>query len=291
MSTDTPHLSLVVPVLDGASYIGPNLRTILETLERDLARPFELIVVSDGSRDATAEIARAVDHPAVRVFSYPQNQGKGFALSLGLAQARGRLAGWLDADLDIDPEVIVRAARVLDTQDVDAVIGSKRHHDSRVDYPPIRHVYSWGYQLVTRLLFRLKVRDTQVGAKLFRREVTDALLPLLLIKRYAFDLEVLAVAAAFGFDRVREVPVSLQHRFTGSDIDWRAVTYMLIDTMAIAYRIHLRHWYARRWASLQRQQHDGQHTAPSLPTAVGDHDPPEAPVRPEQSRAVGGAER
>jgi glycosyltransferase involved in cell wall biosynthesis len=268
MSTDTPHLSLVVPVLDGASYIGPNLRTILDTLESELGRSFELIVVSDGSRDQTADIARAIDHPAVHVFHYPQNQGKGFAVSLGIAQARGQLVGWLDSDLEIEPEVIVRASRVLDAEPVDAVIGSKRHPDSQVYYPPIRRAYSWGYQTLIRLLFRLRVRDTQVGAKLFRRQVTDAVLPLLLIKRYAFDLEVLAVAAGFGFDRVREVPVSLHHRFTSSEIDWRAVVYMLTDTLAIAYRIHLRHWYVHRWATLQREHADQPPGEVPLPPAL-----------------------
>ena len=63
------------------------------------------------------------------------------------------------------------------------------------------------------------MRDTQVGAKVFRREMLDTVAPLLLIKRYAFDLEVLAVGAEFGFDRIEEVPVSIDYRFTGSGIN------------------------------------------------------------------------
>src|SRR5205085_6726799 len=176
----------------------------------------------------------------------------------GLAQARGRIVGWLDADLDIHPEFIARAVGEFHTDEVDAVIGSKRHPDSEVQYPRIRRVYSWGFQALVRLLFRLRVRDTQVGAKLFRREMLDTVLPLLLIKRYAFDVEVLAVGAAFGFDRVRELPVRLDYRFTGTGINSPAVRRMLVDTLAIAYRIHVRHWYVRRFASLQRERSYGK---------------------------------
>ena len=255
MMSETPHLSLVVPVYDGAGYIEPNLREIVATLERGLeGRAFEVIVVSDGARDRTLEIAQRVDHPAVRVFHYPINQGKGFAIALGSAQAEGRLVGWLDADLDIHPDAIVRMVKLFEAEDVDVVVGSKRHRDSDVDYPAIRRVYSWGFQTLIRLLFRFNVRDTQVGAKVFRRDVLDTVVPLLLIKRYAFDVEVLAVAAGFGFDRVREVPIELSYRFTGSGINKKAVWLMLQDTLAIAYRIHFRHWYVRRWAALHRQR-------------------------------------
>jgi len=271
MPPDAPHLSLVIPVHNGARYIEASLRAILATLER-LDRPFEMIVVVDGSRDRTLEIARSVAHPAVQVFHYPQNQGKGFALSLGAAQARGRLVGWLDADLDIHPEVILDAVRVFDAEPVDAVVASKRHPGSQVDYPRIRRVYSWGFQLLVRLLFRLKVRDTQVGAKVFRRELLDTVLPLLLIKRYAYDLEVLAVGAGFGFDRVREVPVRLDYRFTGTGIDWAAVRRMFWDTLAIAYRIHVRHHYVRQYAALQRQRLEAP--APPAPPRAVEAEPP-----------------
>jgi dolichol-phosphate mannosyltransferase len=116
--------------------------------------------------------------------------------------------------------------------------------------------------LLVRLLFRVDVPDTQVGAKVFRREMIDTVAPLLLVKRYAFDLEVLAVGADFGFDRVREVPIELEYRFSGTQIDWRAVYRMLLDTLAIAYRIHVRHHYVRRFASVQRARMDAALAAP-----------------------------
>jgi glycosyltransferase involved in cell wall biosynthesis len=247
-----PALSLVAPVHNGAAFIAESIRTIVGSLER-LNAPFEVIVVCDGSTDGTAERASSVADPRVRVLRYEQHQGKGVAVSCGLAHANGRLVGWLDSDLDVHPDVIVEAARRFEREPaVDAVVGSKRHPDSAVSYPAMRRFYSWGFQLLVRLLFRVRVRDTQVGAKLFRREMLDTVGPLLLIKRYAYDLELMAVGAEFGFDRFEEVPVKLDYRFTGTGITNAAVRAMLIDTLAIAYRIHIRHWYVRRFAALQR---------------------------------------
>jgi glycosyltransferase involved in cell wall biosynthesis len=247
------HLSLILPVVGGADWIADNVRTVAARLEA-LERPFELIVVCDGDDDLGSReaLALAAQDARVRVFHYPQNQGKGFAVSLGVAQARGRLIGWLDADLDIDPEAIVCAAERFDDDEIDAAIGSKRHQSSVVDYPLLRRRYSWCYQQLVRALFRLDVRDTQVGAKVFRREMLSTVTPLLLVKQHAFDLEVLAVGARFGFDRVVEVPVRLEYRFSGTSINWRAVRNMVLDTLAIGYRLHIRHWYQRRFAALVR---------------------------------------
>lgn len=252
---DAPFLSLVTPVYNGAGYIAANVTTIIAALEA-LDAPFEVIVVCDGSTDESAVHARSVDDPRLTVLRLDVNGGKGEAVLHGLSHARGRLVGWLDADLDIDPSAIVAAAARFADGTVDAVVGSKRHEGSSVVYPPIRRVYSWGFQQLVRLLFRLNVRDTQVGAKVMRRELIDTVGPLLLVKRFAFDLEVLAVGAEFGFDRVVESPVELHYRFTGTSINWRAVKNMLQDTLAIAYRIHVRHWYVRQYAAVQRARVD-----------------------------------
>jgi glycosyltransferase involved in cell wall biosynthesis len=253
MSNRPPYLSLVLPVYRGADFIADNVVRIIDALES--LPSFELLVVCDGCEES-ARAVRSVLDPRVRVLYYAHNEGKGYAVCYGLAQARGRLAGWLDADLDIEPDVVVEACRRFEAGSIDVVVGSKRHPDSIVHYPWQRRVLSWGFQKLVKRLFRFEVRDPQVGMKIFRRELLDTVLPLLLIKRYAFDVEILAVAADFGFDRVEEVPVRLDYRFSGTGIDSSAVQLMFRDTMAIAYRIHLRHWYVRQYAALQRQRGD-----------------------------------
>lgn len=262
--TSRPLVSLVTPVKDGEAFITESIEAIVAELEH-LGEDFELIVVSDGSTDATVARASEVADTRVLVVDYARNEGKGYAICAGLAVARGRYVGWLDADLDIAPEVILRAVSRLQEGDVDAVIGSKRHGQSAVQYPLARRVMSTGFQLLTRVLFRVDARDTQVGAKLFRREMLDVVLPLLLVKRYAFDLEVLAVGAEFGFDRVAEIPIRLDYRFTGSGITSRAVWRMFQDVLAIGYRIHVRHWYVREYAALQRRRADIEQGDTQLP--------------------------
>jgi glycosyltransferase involved in cell wall biosynthesis len=259
-------LTLIVPAHNEATNIVQNVRKIVETLEA-LHEPFEVLVVCDGSTDGTAAAAAEIEDARVRVMRYEENRGKGYAICMGIAQARGRLIGWLDADLDIDPYAIVDAVRRFDQAPVNAVIGSKRHPDSRVDYPRSRRVFSWGFQILVRLLFRVNVRDTQVGAKVFRREMLEVVAPLLLIKRYAFDLELLAVGAEFGFDRIEEMPIQIDYRFSGTGIDIGAVRQMFLDTLAIAYRIHLRHWYVRQFAALQRERTEAQAALDRLPTS------------------------
>ena len=99
-----------------------------------------------------------------------------------------------------------------------------------------------------RILFRLNVRDTQVGLKVFRREVAEQVLPLLLVKRFAFDLELLAVSRALGFSRIEELPIRLDYRFTGSGVRSLAVVRALVDTAAIFYRLRILRYYQRRRA-------------------------------------------
>jgi glycosyltransferase involved in cell wall biosynthesis len=253
--TSAPVLTLIVPTHEGAAYIVENVRAIVGSLE-SLGDRFEVLVVCDGDRDGTADAAARIDDPRIRVLRYEHNYGKGYAICGAAACARGRLVGWLDDDLDVSPGAIVHAVERLEQAPIDAVIGSKRHHDSEVHYPRSRRIYSWGYQVLVRLLFRVNVRDTQVGAKVFRREMLDVVLPLLLIKRYAFDLELLAVGAEFGFDRIEEIPIRLDYKFTGTGINLESVRRMFLDTLAIAYRIHLRHWYVRQFAALQRERTD-----------------------------------
>jgi glycosyltransferase involved in cell wall biosynthesis len=255
----TPLLTLIVPIFNGDAYAAENVRTIVRTLET-LGAEFEVLVVCDGSTDRTAAEVEALEDARVRVLDYALNQGKGHAICFGVRFARGRLVGWLDADLDIEPRAIVDAVRRFQHAEIDAVIGSKRHRDSQVDYPAHRRLLSWLFQLLVRALVQVNVRDTQVGAKVFRREMLDVVAPLLLIKRYAFDLELLAVGVEFGFDRIEEMPIRLDYRFTGTSIDRHAVQRMFLDTLAIAYRIHLRHWYVRQFSAHQRERTYSENT-------------------------------
>jgi len=124
----------------------------------------------------------------------------------------------------------------------DIIVGSKRHHASRVEYPLQRKILSFFVQRATRFFFGLNVSDTQTGLKVFRREVLEKVLPRLLVKRWAFDLEILTVANRLGFRRIYESPIELQYSFM-TNINHRAVINFIMDYMAVFYRVHILRYY------------------------------------------------
>jgi glycosyltransferase involved in cell wall biosynthesis len=213
---------------------------VVERLLRQLedVGSYELIIVSDGSTDETVATARSLASERVRVIEYALREGKGHALRVGLREARGEYVAFCDADGDIAADALPSFVTLMRLYDPDVVLASKRHPLSDVYYPVTRRVLSWMYHKLTRLLFRVNVRDTQTGLKLIRRDVLAAVLPRILEKRYAFDLEFLVVARTLGFARVFEAPVRIDYRFA-SHVDPRATLGIVRDTLAIFYRHHI----------------------------------------------------
>jgi glycosyltransferase involved in cell wall biosynthesis len=255
------ELSVVVPAYREGKRIYQNISRLLDELNK-LDATYEVVVVSDGNTDDTVREARRVRSPRVRVFHYPMNAGKGFALSLGVDQSVGELVTFIDADMELDPANIAGFIELMQSSECDAVIGSKRHPESKVDYPRFRRFQSWAYQLLVRVLFNLNVRDTQTGLKLFRRQVLQETLPLLAIKRFAFDLELLVVARQLGYRNVCEAPITLNYQF-GSTVNLGSAWRVLWDTAAIFYRLRILRFYTRRKLELTPTTAD-----PELPVEV-----------------------
>ncbi len=240
----TIQLSVIVPAYREGRRIHDNLAHLVRELDT-LGIGYEVIVVSDGNTDATVTEARRLSSPAVKVFHYPMNVGKGFALALGVAQSTGPLVTFIDADMELDPANIRVFMDLMQQSGCDAVIGSKRHPLSKVSYPAFRRFQSAVYQLFVRVLFKLDVRDTQTGLKLFRREVLEQAVPLLAIKRFAFDLELLVVARFLGFRKVCEAPIRLDYQFE-STVNLASAGRVVWDTAAIFYRLRIRRYYQMR---------------------------------------------
>jgi glycosyltransferase involved in cell wall biosynthesis len=235
------ELSVILPCRNAGPAVRGFLRALIARLE-DVAR-FEVIVVSDGSTDDTVAIAREFASPAVRVFHYARGSGKGHALRVGLNEARGDYVGYIDSDGDIDPQAIGPFLALMKLYRADIVLGSKRHPMSEVTYPAVRRVMSWVYHKVARVLFLINVRDTQTGFKVIRREVLTAVLPRMLEKRYAFDLELLVIARLLGYRKVFEAPVRIDYRFSSQVVPTTAAR-ILVDTAAIFYRRYILNTYA-----------------------------------------------
>jgi glycosyltransferase involved in cell wall biosynthesis len=249
------QLSVVVPAYREGRRIFDNLTRLVGELDK-LKVPYEVVVVSDGNTDATVSEASRVASPAVRVFHYPMNIGKGFALSCGVDQSIGDLVTFIDADMELDPANIAVFIEIMQSRGCDAVIGSKRHPQSQVTYPRLRRLQSAVYQLVVRMLFNLNVRDTQTGLKLFRKQVLKEAMPLLAIKRFAFDLELLVVANQLGYRSVCEAPIRLEYQFE-STVNLGSALRVLWDTAAIFYRLRILRYYDRRRLELMAaKRHD-----------------------------------
>ena len=246
------ELSVVVPAYREGRRIHDNLQRLVGELDK-LNVAYEVVVVSDGNTDATVREAERLGSPAVRVFRYPMNIGKGFALSCGVDQSIGDLVTFIDADMELDPANIRVFIDLMRSSGCDAVIGSKRHPMSQVEYPAFRRFQSAVYQLLVRILFNLNVRDTQTGLKLFRKQVLADALPLLAIKRFAFDLELLVVAHHLGYRKICEAPISLNYQFE-STVNLRSAFDVLWDTAAIFYRLRILRYYQRRRQQLTAQE-------------------------------------
>lgn len=243
-------LSVVVPAYREGPRIYDNLRWLLSELDK-LDIEYEVLVVSDGNTDATVPEAERVGSQRIRVLAYPVNRGKGYAISYGVAHARGPLVTFIDADMELHPGGIKNFLDLMRDGDFDIVTGSKRHRRSHVSYPWFRRLQSLIYQLIIRILFDLRVRDTQTGLKLFRREVLRDVVPLLAVKRFAFDLELLVVAHHLGYRKIVEAPIDLRYQFA-STISPGVVFHILWDTAAILYRLRIMKYYDHRRLELLR---------------------------------------
>jgi glycosyltransferase involved in cell wall biosynthesis len=239
-------VSVIMPAFNESEHIEQNVLETIATLAK-LNFDCEVIVVDDGSHDETYRHAAnaCASYPGqVRVVRYDVNQGKGNALICGTRYASGDFVVFLDSDMDLHPVQLPKFFSILDETKADAVIGSKRHPESNVDYPFIRRVYSAAYYSVVRLLFGLPIRDTQTGLKLFKIEVLRHVFPRVLAKRFAFDIELLANAHRLGY-KIVEAPVNLNFMRRYGRINMNDVRAVLIDTMAIFYRMHIIRYYDR----------------------------------------------
>ncbi len=238
-------ISVVIPAFNEAEMVTRCLAETVAALET-LDAPYEVILVDDGSSDGTAELARAAAEllPRVRVIGNEINLGKGSALARGAFSALGDVVLFVDADLEVHPRQLVLLLERMEATGADVVIGSKLHPASRIDVPSGRHALSVGYYLLVRLLFRLPVHDTQTGLKLFRREPLIRVLPRLLVKRFAHDLEVLVNINRLGY-RIEEAPVVVTRTRPFPRIGWQDVWRIGWDTAAIWYRTYLLRYYDR----------------------------------------------
>ncbi len=250
-------ISVIVPAYKQQKTIGKDLKRIHEVLKK-LRYPTEIICVVDGFVDDTFKEAKkaAKQLSEVHVYGYNTNKGKGYAVRFGMAKSKGNIIAFIDSGMDINPNGLSMLLEHFEWYSADVIVGSKRHPASKVVYPWQRRILSFGYQYLVRLLFGLKIRDTQAGIKFFKRDVLEKVLPRLLVKRFAFDVEILAVANYLGFIRIFEAPIDVKLDFGGTSVltsqhFLKSLWNMMYETMQVFYRLRLLHYYddsnKRKW--------------------------------------------
>jgi glycosyltransferase involved in cell wall biosynthesis len=233
-----------MPAYNEGPRIFDNIVETVRTME-GICQSCELIVVDDGSKDNTHKEAQraAARYANVKAVRYTNNGGKGNALKYGFRHVTGDLVVFLDADLDLHPQQIKTFLDCMQKNKADVVIGSKRHKLSQIDYPGQRRMLSMGYSLLIKILFNLSVKDTQTGLKLFKRQVLEEVFPKVLVKRYAFDLEVLVNVQHRGY-KIVEAPIILNfQRGRFGRIGFKEIKPIAIDTAAIFYRLRILKYY------------------------------------------------
>jgi len=230
-----PDLSVVIPTYRQSEVIGRQVSEVLRALD-DLGCEYEVLVVVDGDEDCTAAALATIAHERLRVAVQERNSGKGEAVRRGLLAVGGRARAFLDGGGDIPPRCLVEAYRLHLASGSDIVVGSKLHARSVVEYPLARRIYSWGYRQLTRLLFGLTVRDTQVGLKIYAAPVVERVFPHVRTSGFAFDIEALAMAIRLGFRTIVEAPVIVRDRYP-STIRPATVATMFVETLMVAGRL------------------------------------------------------
>lgn len=202
-------LSIVIPAYNEEQRLPPTLAAYLAHFEPRYRGDFELIVVVNGSRDGTERVAReqVPSHPAVRVIVEPKAIGKGGAIMLGWQAARGELVGFVDADGATGPEAF--DALVQNIGEAGAIFASRWIPGAQVSprQPLKRRIASRIFNFLVRRLFKVRIHDTQCGAKLLSRAALDAVLPELGITRWAFDVDLLFRLRRHGFPIVEHPTV------------------------------------------------------------------------------------
>ncbi|MEM8922212.1 MAG: glycosyltransferase [Actinomycetota bacterium] len=228
-----PRLSVVIPAYSEEALIGDTIRAVADTCTRAVGDDFEIVVVDDGSPDATS--ARAAEAGA-RVVTLDPNRGKGGAVRAGVLASEGRAVVFTDADLAYAPPLLLDVMAEIENG-WDVVVGSRRHADTNtlVKARRIRELGGRVINLLTHIVLLGNFHDTQCGIKGFRGDIGRVMFERCRVDGFAFDVEIFYLAEQ---DRLSltEVPVEVTNR-AGSSVR------IVGDTVAvIADLFRVRHW-------------------------------------------------
>jgi dolichyl-phosphate beta-glucosyltransferase len=243
-----PFLSIIIPTWNEQTCLAGNLDTVVRYLQKQ-EYSSEVIVVDDGSTDATTDVARAyaAEHAGAPPLALIENRhrGKGYTVRTGLLAGTGKYVLFTDADLSTPVYEVGKMIGALE-MGADIAIGTRQGIGAeRVDEPVVRSLLRRLFNLLVRLISGLPYRDTQAGFKGFRRDVAQDLFQR--VRLYgedakevrgraltAFDVEVLYLATRTGY-RIEEIPVRWEYDPQSRRIPLRDAARMLGDVIKVRW--------------------------------------------------------
>jgi glycosyltransferase involved in cell wall biosynthesis len=198
-------ISIIIPAYNEAQRLPGTMRKVRDYLDHSAWDFAEIVVVDDGSRDGTAEAARAA---GARVLANPGNRGKGYTVRHGMLEAKGEWALFTDADLSAPIEELDKLWSAAARAQAQVAIGSRAIDRSLigVHQPFFREAMGRFFNVAMRLVTGLPFHDTQCGFKLFEARAAREIFGRQRLEGFGFDVEVLYIARRLGC-RAVEVPV------------------------------------------------------------------------------------
>jgi len=232
------QFSIVLPCYNVGRVILKCIEITADTLRKKHGECFEIIVVNDGSKDHTDKYLKlaAIREPRLKVISYQENKGKGYATRTGLSHCTGKVVGFMDSDLDIPPQILGTYSNMMEADGYDCLVASKTHKNSVINRPFHRILLSCFSRNLIGILFQLKGIDTQVGLKVFKKDVIDSILADLGENRFAFDIELLVQVKKHGY-RITQAPVHIHQTNDATNIGTISTITTFLDTMKIYRRM------------------------------------------------------
>ena len=201
-----PHLSMIIPAYNEAKRLPLTLLDMKKHLEQ-VDFPYEVIVVDNGSKDSTVDIVLRFEHlwEELRLVEC-KVKGKGAAVQKGMEEAKGEFRAFTDADNSISVDQVVYAMRYAE-EGYDVVIGSRDIEGARRDQPWFRKLPGKMGNWFIQLLVLPGLKDTQCPLKIFSERAAMDVFPLIKIKHWGFDVEILSLAKKIGY-KIKEVPAN-----------------------------------------------------------------------------------
>ena len=231
-----PRISLIIPAFEEADRIAGTLSTVDSELRSSLQKSddIEVIVVDDGSNDATSEIARQAG--ADVVIRLEENKGKGAAIRAGVQEANGSVVAFTDADLAYNPRQVVKLVTLVESG-YDMVVGSRQHIETKnlVRAGRFREVGGRLINMATSGILLGHYRDTQCGLKAFKSQVAKSLFDAGTLDGFSFDVELFHLAERWDLS-LKEIPVEVENSQRSSVSAFRDGVFLLLDLIRIRQR-------------------------------------------------------